>query len=260
MQKKIFVFLDYDGTLTPIVKKPQLAKLSAARKKILKRVAKDKNVQMAIVSGRGIKNVKSFVGLSGIHYVGNHGFQIDKWVHPKARSAKESIAKIIRDIKQKLKKVKGIIYEDKIYTASIHYRLVPTIMHGKEMTSDLDRLFACFNEIVRPYVARKKLMVTYGKKVLEIRPQVEWNKGEAVLMLLKKAGGVGKYFPVYIGDDTTDEDAFKAIGRSGLTIFVGDSKKTSADYFLSKVDDVYQFLNGLSAESIERFMAQKKQA
>lgn len=245
MQKnKIFLFLDYDGTLTPIVSKPRLAKLSTSRRAILKKLARNKDIKIAIVTGRSQKDVKSMVKISGIHYVGNHGFQIDKWVHPKARSAKKYIKKILSVLKKRLQKIKGVIFEDKGFTASIHYRLVKSSSSGREVISNVDRVFEIFKEVVDPYLRTNKIKVTYGKKVFEIRPSVSWDKGKAVLQLLNKKTNI-KYFPIYIGDDVTDEDAFIALRGRGETIYVGKKVGTNAQRCIDSVDSVYHFLNTL---------------
>lgn len=240
MDTTIFLFLDYDGTLTPIVNNPRRASLSSGRRRILKKLAAGRDIELAIVSGRSLKDVKAKVKIPGIHYVGNHGFEIDKWTHPQARLAKESIAKIIKALKKKTSKIKGIIFEDKGYTASIHYRMVPAKLHGQKMKSDLDILFEVFKETTHPFVIHKKIQVTYGKKVFEIRPPVLWNKGDAIKKLLSKNN-----FPIYIGDDVTDEDAFKAIGKDGLAICVGERKNTAAELSLPSIDAVYEFLKSL---------------
>lgn len=256
MDKKLFLFLDYDGTLTPIVKKPELAKLNSVQRDILKKLTKNKNILVAIVSGRGQKDVKSKVKIKNIHYIGNHGFEIDKYIHPKARTAKTTIHKVFIELKKKLKKIKGIIYEDKGYTASIHYRLVSIHAHGRDLRSDVDKIFEVFDEIVRPFIAQKKLKVSYGKKVIELRPPVKWNKGEAVKYLLKKYGR--GYFPMYIGDDITDEDAFKVLKKKGLTICVGSRNDTHAEMRLSSVDAVYRFFDKIVSLDVQEFLKQRK--
>ncbi len=244
MNKKIFLFLDYDGTLTPIVSKPHLARLSSSRRAKLKKLARNKNIKIAIVTGRSQENVKSMVKIPGIHYIGNHGFRIDRWVHPKARIAKKHIKKILEQLKKKLNKIKGIIYEDKGFTASVHYRLVKTSASGREVMSNVDRVFEVFNEIVSPYLRKKKVKVTYGKKILELRPPVSWDKGKAVLQLLNKSKNK-RYFPIYIGDDTTDEDAFAALSGRGQTICVGKRVGTNAKMCLDSIEAVYRFFDTL---------------
>ena len=239
-----FLFLDYDGTLTPIVKRPGMAELSRPRRNLLRKLARSPHFLVAIVSGRMLSDITKRVGIKGIYYVGNHGFEVTgpklKFTHPKAKTAKPILRKIKKELSRRLRDVKGIIIEDKILTMSLHYRLV--------RRSDTEKVKRAFQNIVRPFRRAKKIRITRGKKVFEIRPNAKWNKGEAVLWLLKKIGGRKKFIPVYIGDDTTDEDAFRALKRKGPTFRVGKTGKTLARYRIKNVRQVYQLLKLLSLE------------
>lgn len=241
---KYLLFLDYDGTLTPIVKKPGMAELSRTRKKLLKDLARCRHVRVAIVSGRMLSDITKRVGIKGIYYVGNHGFEITgpklKFTHPKARSAKPVLHRIKKELNRRLKGIKGIIIEDKILTMSLHYRLVKA--------SALKQVRKIFRQIVSPYLKAKKIRITRGKKVFEMRPNADWDKGKAVLWLIKKLDSSKKAMPIYIGDDTTDEDAFKALRHKGETIRVGRKKKTCAKQAVNDVDDVYRFLSLMALE------------
>jgi trehalose 6-phosphate phosphatase len=239
---KYLIFLDYDGTLSAIVKKPHLALLSKSRRDFLKRLNRNPNIMLVIVSGRMLKDLKKRVGLAGIYYAGNHGFEINgpktKFVHPKARIAKPVLKIIKGKLKAALKGIKGVILEDKILTLSLHYRLV------KE--SDLKRVKKAFRKIIGPFVHKNKIRLTYGKKVFEIRPNIKWDKGKAVLWFLKKfAQKTQNSLPIYIGDDTTDEDAFKALRKKGITIRVGKNQGSHAQYFIKDVNQVYKLLHEL---------------
>ncbi|NQT30556.1 MAG: trehalose-phosphatase [Candidatus Saganbacteria bacterium] len=235
------LFLDYDGTLTPIVKKPRLAKLSKKQKSALKKLAKAPNVIMAIVSGRKLSDLKRKVGISGIYYAGNHGFEISgpktHLLHPKALAAKPVLRKIKKELAAKLKGIKGAWVEDKQLTLSLHFRQV------KE--KDFIKLKSIFDQVVTPYLKRGKVRTTSGKKVFEIRPNVDWNKGKAVLWFMQKLAKTKYVVPIYIGDDTTDEDAFAALKNLGITIRVGKTPKTHAQKFVANVAEVYKFLEQL---------------
>jgi len=246
---KYILFLDYDGTLTPIVKKPGLAVLSKSRRNILKKISQNPHFLVAVVSGRMLSDLKRRVGIPGIYYAGNHGFEIQgpkiKTVHPKARQAIPLLREIKSKLQKKLKGMRGIIVEDKILTLSLHYRMV--------RSKDFGRIKRAFPEIIRPYLKTNKIKITYGKKVFEIRPNVEWNKGRAVLWLIKKLGKGIKILPIYIGDDRTDEDAFSALKNWGATIRVGKSKKTHAEHCLKNVKEVYLFIESLLTAELVLF-------
>lgn len=239
---KLLLFLDYDGTLTPIVSKPHLAKLTQTRRTLLKKISRNPDIIMTVVSGRQLSNLKKLVRLSGIYYAGNHGFEMigpkTRTIHPKAKAAIPDLRKIKAELKNKLKGIKGILVEDKILTLSLHYRLV--------RSSQVSKVSRSFKQVVNPYLKKKKVRITSGKKVFEVRPNIKWDKGRAVLWFLKKLGQGKETFPVYIGDDTTDEDAFKALRQKGITIRVGKQKGSAAKHWVKDVDQVYKLLRILA--------------
>ncbi|MCK9614193.1 MAG: trehalose-phosphatase [Candidatus Omnitrophica bacterium] len=239
--KSIYLFLDYDGTLAPIVDKPEEAFLPKETRELLINLAKDCNCKIAIISGRTINDVKGRVKIKNIIYAGNHGLEIEgpkikfrARIHPKFltmfNSIKDSLAK-------KLSGIKGVFVEDKGLTLSLHYRLV-----NKKHVSDVKTIF---HETVITYLAGDRIRVKSGKMIFEIRPPIDWDKGKAVLWLLSRQQFVNKnknVLPIYIGDDITDEDAFCAIRNKGLTVFVGSPKESCAEYYLKSTQDVAKLL------------------
>lgn len=234
---KHLLLLDYDGTLTPIVNRPELARLSSRRKKILKLLARHPQIKMAIISGRKLSDIKKLVGIPHLIYAGNHGFEIEihgkHFVFPAAQQFAPVLKKIKSEMARKIK-VKGVLIEDKKFTLSIHYRLVAG--------HDLSLFHRLFNEVIRPW--KGKVKVTKGKKVFEIRPPFDWDKGKAVKWIMKKLG-LRKHLPIYIGDDQTDEDAFKVLKGKGISIWVGREKSPRADYHLRHPGEVYSFFGNL---------------
>lgn len=234
---KYIILLDYDGTLTEIVKKPSLAKLTSARRYFLKQLARHKKIIIGIVSGRSLKDVKSKVKVPGIYYIGNHGFEMEgpklKRLHPKAKKFKPLLKKIARQLNCQLKQIKGIMVEDKGLTLSVHYRLA-------KKTAEKNARQILF-KVLQKYLRAKQVKLTFGKKVFEIRPPLSWHKGKAVTWILKSLK-IGKAIPFYFGDDETDEDAFRALKKKGITIRVGKRRGTAAQYLFKNVDQVYNFL------------------
>jgi trehalose-phosphatase len=235
------LIFDYDGTLTPIVEKPESALLSEGMRNLLARASQ--YYALGIMSGRPLREVKKLVKLRGIYFSGNHGFEVEgpgiKFVKQEAEQARPILKKICDGLKGKLSRVEGVIVEDKGLTASIHYRLVAP--------KDFKRLEATFEREVKPYVDSGKIMVTRGKKVLEIRPKIEWDKGKAVLWVIDVVDPKGKLTPVYIGDDQTDEDAFLALKNKGVTVLVAERRRRShAMFFLKNVAEVKIFLKELA--------------
>ncbi|PIS29040.1 trehalose-phosphatase [Candidatus Saganbacteria bacterium CG08_land_8_20_14_0_20_45_16] len=240
---RCLLFFDFDGTLTPIVARPSLAKLGKDKLELLKNLAKIPAVTIAIISGRKLTTLKEKINIPGSYYVGNHGFEISgpktNFVHPKAKEAKPLFKKILLELKKGLRGIKGIIIEDKGATLSLHYRCVegPKVAEVKRI----------FNKLAESW-PKSKIKITEGKKVFEIRPKVKWDKGEAVRWLLKHLGFQKGDCPIYIGDDTTDEDAFKVLASKGVTIKVGPLKNSLAQKSLKDIEAVYKFLETLLLE------------
>jgi len=238
-KKNIIFFLDYDGTLTPIKSKPHLAKLKRSTKKILKNLNHKKNI--FIISGRSLSNVKNLIGIKSIYYIGNHGIEVKgphlNYVHPQAKKIKPYIQKVYKKLKKKLK-IKGVLVENKTYTLSVHYRLVKPYL--------VSRVKKDFTKLVGDLLKSKKVKITNGKKVFEVRPNINWHKGKSISWVLKKQK---KCLPICIGDDITDEDAFKALGKKGISILVSRKKrKTNANYRLSSPGEVVSLLKWCSNE------------
>jgi len=233
--KRIFFFLDYDGTLTPIVSHPEEANLSEEMKRVLLALKKIPKVRLSIVSGRSLKDIRNRVGLKGIFYIGNHGLEIFEPQKGRKPLFDEEVVpelKRIRDrLDQKLRGIEGTIIEDKGYVLAIHYRNVDP----RWVPSILMMLKQEVRESITP------LCLGFGKMVFEIRPKSNVNKGTVVLELLNQVDQDG-VLPLYIGDDQTDEDAFRVLNRRGITIFVGLSGNSSAQYYVNDPLEVHHFL------------------
>ena len=199
--KKLLLLSDYDGTLTPIVERPDLAKMPLSMRKLLEQVSGFPRSKVGILSGRSLSDLKKMVKIKGIYYAGNHGFEIEnpsgkKFIHPKACKSKPMLAAMARELRKQLKGIKGVIIENKGLTLSVHYRMIKS--------RDFAKFKKCFQQVVDKYEKSKKIKITQGKKVFEIRPPFTWNKGKALLWILKKLER-GKnprtFLPVYLGDD-----------------------------------------------------------
>ena len=241
--RTLILFLDYDGTLTPIVERPSQAKLSLAGKRILRELVRTPGVKTAIVSGRTLADVKKRVGIPGLIYVGNHGLELEgpsiSFTHPQAVEAKKLIAMIKARLKSAFRSFKGVLVEDKFFALSVHHRRLAQAQEGAAR--------ALFLKILRPYAKTSGILLTEGKKVWEVRPAVRWNKGTTVLWLYGRVlaqSSEEKILPLYVGDDRTDEDAFRALKPVGISVRVtdGETEESDADYFLRSPAEVYGFL------------------
>jgi trehalose-phosphatase len=239
--KSILLFLDYDGTLTPIAETPDKAVISREAKDLLNKLSKKSYCSVAIISGRSLSDIRALVGLKDIIYAGNHGLEIEgpkiKFESQLSSRLKSIIRHIYEDAVSKFSKIKGVLVEDKGLTISVHYRSVDK--------QDIQEFLSIFNEITDPYIVRSKIKINTGKKVYEIKPSVKWDKGKVVLWLLARQQFIKNVLPVYIGDDVTDEDVFKALKRKGLTVFVGRTGNSKADYYLNNTEEVTKFLRSI---------------
>ena len=237
---KIALFLDFDGTLVPIQKDPAQCFLPEEMKKQLRSIAASPNCYMSILSGRMLSDIKKRVGIKDIYYSGNHGLDISgtgmRYTHPKAMSAKPIINHVKQLLQKKIKNIKGAWIEDKKFTISLHFRSVK-----KEEISFVKKVFY---KTAAELLEKKSLAVIKGKKVLELIPNASWDKGKAALWILQRLKN--NCLPIYIGDDQTDETAFKALCKNGITIRVGKSKKTYAKYYLKGHREVSRLLQQIS--------------
>ncbi len=240
-------FLDYDGTLTPIVRDPQKAFLPPKYRKVIASLLGDGKTFVCIISGRAIEQLKEFIGLKDLVLAGNHGMEISgpsiAYVHDGALRAKPLLKEIVEILKLTLRDFEGALVEDKGLTVSVHYRMVPVKHHP--------RLKRFFCRAMEKFLASNMFIVTRGKRVLEVRPNVVWDKGSAVKWILGYLSVhllEEKPYPIYMGDDETDEDAFRVLKGQGLTVLVSPRKKASeASYFIKSVEEVYQFLGFLAS-------------
>ncbi|HUG39598.1 MAG TPA: trehalose-phosphatase [Longimicrobiales bacterium] len=210
----MLIALDFDGTLSPIVPRPGDAALLDGLEAPLRRLAGRTDSVVAIVSGRGLDDVRARVRLDGVYFAGNHGFEIEgpglDRVHEAARAARPALEEAAAALTAALRDEPGAEVEDKGWTLTVHYRRAER--EGAEPR---------VRDAVARLGRRPGLRVTEGKKVLEIRPDVDWDKGAATRFLLDVLGEGGEMPAIFIGDDRTDEDAFAVVRELGGGIVVG---------------------------------------
>lgn len=237
--KKIALFLDFDGTLVPIQKNPAQCYLSEGIKEQLKRLADSERCYLTILSGRALADIKNRVGIRRIYYGGNHGLDISgphlRYTHPKALSSKPVIDHAERRLKKVIKNIMGAWLEDKKFTLSLHFRSVKR--------EDISAVKKVFYKTTSKFLTDELLVIMKGKKVLELIPGASWDKGKAALLILDRLRK--NLLPIYIGDDETDETAFKSLHKKGITIRIGRSGKTSAHYYLKGQWEVPRLLNNI---------------
>ena len=231
------LFVDYDGTLTPIVAQPEDAKLDEGMRSHLQ--ALSRHCKVAIVSGRDLQDVQHMVGLDNLYYAGSHGFDIagPGGLHMQQQDAQASLPDLDRaedQLRQKLQHMQGVRVERKRFAIAIHYR--NATVPADTIETEVDEVLAAVPTL------RKKS----GKKIYELQPDVNWDKGHAIRWLMDRLNlTTPRVVPLYLGDDTTDEDAFSALADIGITIRVGDEAYTQAQYLLPNTDAVNDFFEAL---------------
>lgn len=234
--EKVFIFSDYDGTLISIRERPDLAIATEDLRNLLRSIAENHHYLFAIVTGRSVRDIKKIIKLKQIYYIGNHGLEIRgpnlNFTHPEAIKIIPELNLIRETLCEKIGVLEGLIMEDKRLTLSVHYRMVP-----KGKIAAVDKLLKQISEEF------SGIKVTKGKKVYEIRPNVDWDKGKASLWLLKFI--YENALPIYLGDDKTDEDAFISL-KEGITILVTERERHSkAKFFVKNTSEVEKFLRSL---------------
>jgi len=244
----VAVLTDIDGALAPIVPTPDMSEVSDEIRDSLRRLSKT-FLLVAAISGRKTQDALGLIGLEDVVYFGNHGFEIlrdgEVEVIPEALPYLEKVEELERLAREELAP-QGAFVEEKGITASVHYRNV-----GQEVGE------RCV-EFVKGEGERLGLRITVGRGVVEARPPIRADKGTAVSTLVEE------YRPekaMFIGDDTTDLDAFRALeklreeGRLREILRVGVASEegpqeivTEADIAVDGVDGVGGVLRALLGE------------
>lgn len=232
------LFSDFDGTLAPIVERPDEAAMADGMADLLRTFRDAPGVAVAVVSGRAIDDLRERVGVDGLAYAGNHGLELradgETAVHPAAAAARDALTDVCRRLREGIDAA-GIVVENKGASATVHYRMAD------------DDAVPRVRERVEAAAEDAGLELTTGKAVLELRPETDWDKGRAVEWLLDRRVPEGETpTAVYVGDDTTDEAAFRALPEGGVGVKVGEGE-SAADYRVGDVPAVRTLLERIVA-------------
>ena len=231
---RVLLLFDYDGTLTPIVERPEDALLSAKIRRLLYSLAAHPRYVAGIVSGRSLDDLSALADIPGLIHAGNHGMEMRgrgmDFVHPGAIAARAALDAVSSRLLDTVGDVPGVIVEHKGLTLTVHYRAVAG--------NDAPAIESAVAEVAAPYVQGGEIRLTRGKMVVEVRPAISWDKGRAIDRIWQECGDAP--FPVYFGDDRTDEDGFRAVqAMDGIAVFVGEPREgTVAQYQLESPDEV----------------------
>jgi alpha,alpha-trehalase len=239
--RTVAAFLDYDGTLTPIVEDHTQAFLAEDMRESVAGLAQ--RCTVGIISGRDLADLKDLVGLDRLVYAGSHGFDIEapgrgRETLQKGKEFLPDLDAAEKALRDALQDIEGHAVERKRFAIAVHYRRVA----GQDVGAVEDAV----DEVIAQHDNLRK---GHGKKVFQVQPRIDWNKGKAVRWLLERLElDRPDVLPVYVGDDITDEDAFRALSGWGLGIAVGDEdRRTAADFSLASPDEVQDFLHFLTS-------------
>ena len=246
------VFLDFDGTLSDITAHPDSATLVDGAAEALRALAEQ--CPVAVISGRDLADVRERVKVDEVWYAGSHGLELmapDGTYHENAGAADliGTLARAACRLAEMIGDISGIELEHKRFAVAVHYRNADP--------ADIDRVTAAVRSLGRS----EGLRTTAGRKVIELRPNLYWEKGTTLNWLLERiqasdcAADAASVLPIYIGDDITDEDAFDAVQFDGVGIVVrhdehGD-RPSAALFSLESPSTVVEFIGRL-ARDLER--------
>ena len=246
------VFLDFDGTLSDITAHPDSATLVDGAAEALRALAEQ--CPVAVISGRDLADVRERVKVDEVWYAGSHGLELmapDRTYHENAGAADliGTLARAACRLAEMIGDISGIELEHKRFAVAVHYRNADP--------ADIDRVTAAVRSLGRS----EGLRTTAGRKVIELRPNLYWEKGTTLNWLLERihasdcATDAARVLPIYIGDDITDEDAFDAVQFDGVGIVVrhdehGD-RPSAALFSLESPSTVVEFIGRL-ARDLER--------
>ena len=237
---RIALFLDFDGTLVRIESDPSVPMLDPDTAETLKSIASQERLVTTIISGRAVEDLYRRIGLEKLIYAGNHGLEIFgrnlRFVQPGASARSAQLEGLCKELGEELRTITGTIVDYKGLTASVHFRLAAE--------TDLGEI----QKAVYAAVARngKLFRVSRGRKIFEILPRTNWHKGAAVHWILEHLDQEAPLV-IYLGDDTTDEDAFNVLPEA-ITIRVGAAPTTGARFQLPDPAAVHEFLLWLASQ------------
>jgi trehalose-phosphatase len=237
------LFFDFDGTLSEIVDDPAAATLVPGAAEALRSLAE--RYPVAVLSGRDLADIRSRIDIPGLWYAGSHGFEMitpdgSHRENDIAAAAVPNLHRAADEVAAEVAAIRGVSLERKRFAVAVHFR------------NAAPEASAAVTAVVHRAGARHGLKVTAGRKVVELRPAVDWDKGKTLEWIVDHIDTPEPLLPIFIGDDLTDEDAFDAVLHAGIGIVVchdedGD-RSTAARFSLPDPGGVRVFIERLVDE------------
>lgn len=241
----LLILLDFDGTLCEFQPEPGMVWLRRPRREVLQRLIAHERVTAGFVSGRRLADLRERVGLTGdMWFAGLHGLEIAgfgrEYVHPRVEEARGLLGLLARALRVQTADLSGVIIEDKELSLALHVR--------QATPDDKIKADAAFLRMALPHIDDGTLRLMPGSNVSELLPNIPWTKGDAVRWILDaerdRRGSGPAPCVIYLGDDVTDEDAFKAVGPEN-SIMVGP-RPSVIETRLENPEGVESFLKALA--------------
>ena len=238
--RPLLLLLDFDGTLAEFQADPTAVYLSRPRREILARL--QTRAAIGVVSGRRLEDVRKRVSLDDIIVAGLHGLEIEQpedqgFVHPDLSAAVDVITEAGDRLRESTEGLRGVFVEDKGASVALHFR--------EADAEDQRQAIDAFAHVTKPAVERGLVRVMRGSNVLELLPNIDWNKGSAVRWIAERISQrSAPAFLVYIGDDVTDQDALDFVEAAG-GVAIAASDRVTAPISLDGPAGVERFLSAL---------------
>jgi trehalose 6-phosphate phosphatase len=238
-----YLFFDYDGTLSPLARRAADAVSHPDALAHLDTLSCLSGTTVGVVTGRPIEDIRIRVPLPAIVFAALHGFIIEgpgiSMTEPGALRAQPALRRAVDRLKDSLRGLSGVDVEDKGLTVAVHFR----------RASRRDAEHAA-QESRRISDQETGIRYLEGKEVVELRPDVDWDKGRAVEFIVEQLAGSawrGRVGLLYAGDDQTDEDAFRRLGAKAVTVRVGEEGDTLAQHLVEAPQDVIDLMGRLAS-------------
>ena len=239
--RHLLVLLDFDGTLAEFNPDPEAVELPGPRRNLLLALAAKPDTTLGIVSGRRLADVRGRTRLPPqVWYSGLHGLEIEgpgaAFVHPEARKAFAVLREVAGGLSADLSAMPGVFIEDKVFSLVAHFR--------EASAGHAARVPEIVGKHARPHLESGLFRLMHGACMLELLPNIEWHKGSAVAWILERVSADRDTATIYVGDDVTDQDAFRIVRGHGLAIAASD-RAQGADIRIDGPAEVEELLRRL---------------
>jgi trehalose-phosphatase len=243
----LLLLFDFDGTLVEFQADPAAVWLPGHRRDLIERLVARPHTSVAVVSGRRLEDVRARTRLTAdLYFAGLHGLEIagqgERFVHPAVESTTGIVHAVAAALRPRIADVPGVFVEDKGLSIAMHYREADPAMHPTAV--------AHFDAAAAPALLGGALRVMRGAFVLELLPNIDWNKGHAARWIIERTRARhGRVLPVYFGDDVTDEDALSAVEADGIGVAASE-RVGAGHYRVNGPADIERILRSLADTEI----------